>query len=119
MAHIYIALTLIFTVYGQLVIKWQIGAAGAMPPDFAGKVGFLFAQFLNPWILSGFASAFIAAMAWMAAMTHFALSYAYPFMSLAFILVMLFSIAFLREPLTLRTTAGTLLVMAGLALIAR
>lgn len=119
MAHLYIALTLIFTVYGQLVIKWQISLAGALPSGFLPKAAFLLGQFTNPWILSGFASAFLAALAWMAAMTHFELSYAYPFMSLAFVLVMVFSILFLGDPLTWRGTLGTLLVMAGLCVIAR
>jgi multidrug transporter EmrE-like cation transporter len=119
MGHLYIALTLLFTVYGQLVIKWQISQSGALPPDLAGKMGFLLGQLANPWIVSGFASAFLAALAWMAAMTQFELSYAYPFMSLAFVLVMAFSIAFLGEPLTLSRGLGTLLVVAGLAILAR
>ncbi|MBS0593602.1 MAG: EamA family transporter [Proteobacteria bacterium] len=119
MGHLFIALTLLFTVYGQLVLKWQMGNAGALPDGAADKLLFLLRQFLNPWILSGFVSAFVASMAWMAAMTRFDLGYAYPFMSLAFVIVMLFGIAFLGEALSLRKAAGTLLVMAGLVIIAR
>jgi uncharacterized membrane protein len=55
----------------------------------------------------------------MAAMTRFDLNYAYPFMSLAFVIVMLFSVLFLGEAITLPRLGGTLLVMAGLILIAR
>lgn len=119
LGHLFIALTLLFTVYGQLVLKWQMGNAGALPDGAADKLLFLLRQFLNPWILSGFVSAFVASMAWMAAMTRFDLGYAYPFMSLAFLIVMLFGIAFLGEALSLRKAAGTLLVMAGLVIIAR
>jgi len=42
----------------------------------------------DPLIFSGFASAFIASFFWMAAMTKFELSYAYPFMSRVFVLVL-------------------------------
>lgn len=117
--HVYILLTLLLTVYGQLVLKWQMGHAGPMPADNLDKVVFLLRQFLNPWIMSGFASAFLASLAWMAAMTRFDLNYAYPFMSLAFIIVMLFSVLFLSEALTPQRALGTVMVVAGLVVIAR
>ena len=117
--HAYILLTIAFTVYGQLVLKWQIGQAGQLPADAAGKIAFLLRQFLNPWILSGFAAALIASLAWMAAMTRFEINYAYPFMSLAFVVVMGFSVLFLGEQLSAQRVAGTLLVVAGLVVITR
>jgi len=117
--HSYIVATLALTVYGQLVLKWQISGAGPMPAGTLAKLAFLFNQFLNPWIISGFASAFLASLAWMAAMTRFELNYAYPFMSLAFIFVMVFSVLFLGEAITTWRVFGTLLVMTGLIVIAR
>ena len=39
-------------------------------------------------------------------MTRFDLNYAYPFMSLAFIIVMFFSVFFLNESLTLQSVIG-------------
>lgn len=119
LGHVLIALTLLFTVYGQLVLRWQMGGAGPLPEGHVEKLLFLLRQFANPWILSGFVSAFLASLAWMAAMTRFELGYAYPFMSLAFVVVMLFGIAFLGEAPSLRKFAGTLLVMVGLVVIAR
>ncbi len=117
--HIYILLTLAFTVYGQLVLKWQMGHAGPLPQGGLEKLGFLLQQFLNPWIFSGFVSAFVASLAWMAAMTRFPLNYAYPFMSLAFVIVMALGVLFLGEAINLRKVLGTLMVMAGLVIIAR
>jgi len=117
--HLYILLTLAFTVYGQLVLKWQIGQAGPMPADSLAKLLFLLKQLLNPWIISGFVSAFLASLAWMAAMTRFELNYAYPYMSLAFVIVMVFSVLFLGELLTWQRILGTLLVMGGLVVISR
>jgi multidrug transporter EmrE-like cation transporter len=117
--HCFIALTLLLTVYGQLVLKWQMGGAGSLPEGGFDKLLFLLRQLLNPWILSGFVAAFLASMAWMAAMTRFDLGYAYPFMSLAFVLVMIFGVAFLGEAASLRKLIGTLMVIAGLIVIAR
>lgn len=117
--HVCIALTLAFTVYGQLVLKWQMGGAGPLPEGAVAKLSFLLLQFLNPWILSGFVSAFLASLAWMAAMTRFDLGYAYPFMSLAFVIVMVLGVVFFGESPSLQKATGTLLVMAGLVVIAR
>jgi drug/metabolite transporter (DMT)-like permease len=117
--HVYILLTLLFTVYGQLVLKWQMGRSGSMPEGGIDKVLFLLQQFFNPWIISGLFAAFLASLAWMAAMTRFELNYAYPFMSLAFVIVMLFSVLFLNESLTLRSVLGTVMVVSGLIVIAR
>lgn len=117
--HFYIVVTLFFTVYGQLVLKWQIGGAGPLPETGPEKVMFLLRQLLNLWILSGFLSAFLASLAWMAAMTRFDLSYAYPFMSLAFVIVMIFGALFLGEVVNLPKMLGTLMVIAGLVVIAR
>lgn len=117
--HVYILLTLLFTVYGQLVLKWQMGRSGSMPEGGVDKVLFLLQQFLNPWIISGLFAAFLASLAWMAAMTRFELNYAYPFMSLAFVIVMLFSVLFLNESLTLQNILGTVMVVSGLIVIAR
>lgn len=117
--HLYIALTLVFTVYGQLVLKWQMKGVGPLPPAPADKLLMLLGQFANPWIVSGLAAAFLASLAWMAAMTRFDLNYAYPFMSLAFVIVMGFSVLFLGEALSPAKAAGTLMVIGGLLLIAR
>ena len=88
---IYVFATIAFTVYGQLIIKWQVNQVGQLPVDTSDKAQFLLSILLRPWILTGFAAAFLAAVAWMAAMTKFKLSEAYPFTSLAFVLVMFFS----------------------------
>ena len=117
--HLFILLTLVFTVYGQLVIKWQVGGLGPLPQDNLDKLTFLLKQFMNPWIFSGLLAAFAASLAWMAAMTRFELNYAYPFMSLAFVIVMVLGVLFLGEAVNARKVLGTLMVVAGLVVIAR
>lgn len=117
--HLLVLLTILLTVYGQLVLKWQIGLAGPAPPDPLAKLLFLAAMLLKPWILTGFAAAFLASFAWMGAMTRLPLTYAYPFTSLSFVLVMVFSALVLGEGVSPGRVVGTLIVMAGLVVIAR
>lgn len=112
--YIYILGTIVFTVYGQLILKWRIVEYGSLPQELNKKLFFLFNLFLDPYILSGFASAFLASLFWMAAMTKFDVSYAYPFMSLAFVSVLFLSAIFFSEPLTLHKIAGLLLIVTGI-----
>jgi multidrug transporter EmrE-like cation transporter len=113
---LYVALTVLFTVYGQLVLKWQVNLAGGMPENADGKILFLLRMLLNPWIISGFAAAFLASMAWMAAMTKFQLSFAYPFMSLNFVLVLVLSAWLFHEPLTVLKVVGLGFIIVGIVI---
>jgi multidrug transporter EmrE-like cation transporter len=114
MSYVYIGFTILFTVYGQIVIKWQAVNAGPLPEGFNDKLLFLINLVFNPWVLSGLAAAFLASLAWMAAMTRLPLSHAYPFMSLAFVLVLFLSAFFFHEPLTWPKIAGMALIVIGI-----
>ena len=119
MGYIYIALTILFTVYGQLTIRWQMAQAGELPPALMAKLVFLLNQLNNLWVLSAFGAAFIASLCWMAAMTKFELSFAYPFMSLSFVLVMLLSFFLFGELFAWNKVLGTLVIMGGLYILMR
>lgn len=114
MGYAFIALTVLLTVYGQVVLKWQVSLAGPMPAETSEKIGFLLGLLLKPWILSGFAAAFLASIAWMAAMTKFDLSYAYPFMSLNFVIVLVLSAVLFSEPVTAPKLIGLSLIIVGI-----
>lgn len=103
-----------FTVYGQLILKWRLSMKGALPEDLTGKLLFLTKAFLDPFVLSGFAAAFIASLFWMAVMTKFDISFAYPFMSLAFVAVLFLSALFFQEPITLGKVLGLALIICGI-----
>ena len=110
----YILGTILLMVYAQLVLKWQISQAGALPPAFLGKIVFLLHQFANVWILSSFAAMGIAALCWMAVLTRFELSYAYPFAGMTFVLVLGLSAVFFHETITVPKVLGMTLIVAGI-----
>ena len=117
--YLYILATIGFTVYGQLIIKWRIAKFGPLPEDLFEKLKFLILLLSDPAILSGFAAAFLASLAWMAAMTKFELSHAYPFMSLNFVVVLLLSGWLLSEPMTFQKALGVGLIVIGTIVAAR
>ena len=71
--------------------------------------------FINPWVVSALAALLIAVATWMAAMTRLQLSHAYPFVSLAFVLVVLCSAWLFHEPLNATKLAGLGLICIGIA----
>jgi multidrug transporter EmrE-like cation transporter len=115
----YIALTIALSAYGQLILKWRIRDVGPMPEDGLEKIRFLVLQIFDPAIFSSFVAAFLASLAWMAAMTRFDLSHAYPFTSLSFVVVLLLSAWLLNEPFTLQKAVGVALIVMGTAVAAR
>ncbi|MBI2841618.1 MAG: EamA family transporter [Acidobacteria bacterium] len=117
--YLYIAATVGLTVYGQLILKWRIRDFGPLPAGSFEKLKFLFWLLLDPAVFSGFAAAFLASLAWMAAMTKFELSHAYPFMSLNFVVVLLLSGWLLSEPLSWQKTLGVALIVIGTVVAAR
>ena len=106
--------------YGQLVLKWRIGNYGALPDPLSEKIVFLLRLLADGYILSGFVAAFVASFFWMAAMTKFDLSHAYPIIvgGLA-IVTSFFAILFLKESLTLFKISGLLLVVLGVYLLGK
>lgn len=119
MGYLYIAGTILFTVYGQLILKWRIVKYGALPNGLSEKIVFLLKLLFDPFIFSGFAAAFIASFFWMAAMTKFEVSYAYPFMSGAFVLVFIFSAILFQEVVTWQKIIGLLLIVTGIIITSR
>jgi len=113
LSYFLVVLTIAFTVYGQIVIKWQVLQAGALPLN-SGKLWFVLKLLLNPWVISALLAAFAAAVCWIGAMTKLELSKAYPFMALNFILVTLFANLLFNEPVTWPRVAGLVLVVLGL-----
>jgi len=117
MGYLYILGTIAFTVYGQLIIKWKVDQQGSLPDVFIDKLIFLLQLLMNPWILSGLFSAFLAALCWMAAMTKFDISYAYPFMSISFVLVFLLSAIYFNEPISIQKALGMSFVVLGIIIM--
>jgi uncharacterized membrane protein len=117
--YLYPLATLVLTAYGQLVIKWQVTRAGALPPDLSGKARFIGSLLANPWVISVFAAAALAAISWMLALTHFSLSRVYPVMSLSFGLVLLGSVLWLGEAFSWPKVAGVTIIALGLIVSTR
>lgn len=116
-AYGFVLVCIVFTVLGQLLIKWQAMNAGNFPASWPARASFFLNLVFNPWIMAGLASAVIAAFAWILAMTKLPISVAYPMMSLTYPLVMGLSWILLGESLSVWRVAGAAFILAGVALL--
>lgn len=117
--HLYIFVSLFLGIYSQLILRWQVSLAGPLPETVMGKFYFILHLFTNMWIISGLIATFLAGVVWMMAMTKFEISYAYPWMSLSFVLVTLFSVMFLGESYNFTKVIGISLVVSGIIILAK
>ncbi len=117
--HIYIFSTIFFTVYSQLIMRWQVSCAGSLPEGNYEKLLFIGNLLLNPWVLSSIVATFLAGVSWMLTMTKFEISYAYPWTALNFVLMLLLGVFLFNESFNLQKLVGTLVVVLGVVLIAR
>jgi multidrug transporter EmrE-like cation transporter len=111
--------TVLLSVCGQLLLKWQVSRVGGVTPGDPRGLLFLVGKLLfNPWIIAGLGSAFLASLLWMLALTKLDLSEAYPYTALSFVLILLTSYFLFGEPLTMGKVLGTGLVISGIFVLA-
>jgi drug/metabolite transporter (DMT)-like permease len=114
-SYLYVFGALALTVYGQILIKSRIlhYAASRTTVDYRA---FLLWMFFDPWIISVFVSAVVAAAFWMLALRNADLSLLYPFMALTFVLVPLFASLFFGEKVNTLQVLGLLMIVGGVSL---
>jgi multidrug transporter EmrE-like cation transporter len=115
MGYLFIAATILFTIYGQLVLYWRVSSRGIGLSGFnREEVTGLLRVLMDPWVLSGFGAAFIASIFYMIALSRFQLNHAYPFMSLTFPLVAVCSHFLFGDLLPARKVLGLGIIITGI-----
>jgi len=118
-AILYVLITIIGTVAGQLMLKSGMLQVGEIPSQTKEFMPFFFKALTNSRVILSFLLAFIAAMGWVAAVSKLRLSYAYPFMASTFAIVLVFSHFLFREEIPLVRWIGVLVIWFGVFLLSR
>ena len=112
--YLLIGATILFTVCGQLLVKGATLEIGQIPADFSGISQFLIRAFTNIKMIIGLTCAVIASITWMGALSRSNISFAYPFMGLAIVLVLALSPVVFKETIPWTRWVGVLIVCLGL-----
>ncbi|MEK7412353.1 MAG: EamA family transporter [Planctomycetota bacterium] len=111
-----IVLTIGLGTFGQLLLKWQV-AHMQLPAGLTDIPAFIVACILNPWIWLIFFMGLAMFMSWTMVLARLPLSFAYPFTSVTYVMVLLLSMVFFRERPAAATIVGTLVIVVGVVII--
>ena len=112
--YLLIAGTILLTVSGQLLIKSATNELGVIPAQAQDLLGFVFRAYLNWKVLAGLACAVLASVFWLGAVSRSNISFAYPFMGLAIVLVLVVSPLLFGENVPWTRWIGVALVCLGI-----
>lgn len=110
-----ILLSVFLSAGGQLLFKAAMNDFGVLELSIPALLRLL----SNPLLLLGLAVFFISAVLWLVALLRADLSFAVPFLSVAYILVLLGSVVLFQENISLLRLSGFAVIILGLFVIAR
>ena len=112
-------MTSIFTVIGQLIIKWRVDSMEfSLHGTAIEKITSVILLLFDKYIMVGLFSAMLAALFWMAALSKFNLSHAYPMIiALLTILTVAASVYILGESMSYIKIIGVSIVVIGLMVL--
>ena len=100
----------------------KLGMSGEMVVD-AIKAGDIWqiaiSTIQSGWVLTGLFLYVVGAIIWLFVLARVDVSYAYPFVGIGFIFTMVLGKIFLGDQITAIRITGTLVVVVGLAMVAR
>lgn len=112
----YILASVLLVNLGNLVAKYGLQQTSfSSSALISSYIGF----FTNPFILLGLTSVGISSIFWLAALSKADLSYAYPMISMGYIITAIASWIFFKENLTIIRMAGIFVICSGVFLMSR
>ena len=117
--YLLIGSTILLTVAGQLLVKSAALEFGEIPTVISQIIPFLFRAFRNLKLIAGLSCAVLASITWMGAVSRSEISFAYPFMGLAIVLVLVLAPILFGETVPWTRWLGVLIVCLGLWIAAK
>lgn len=118
----FILLSVALAATAQLTLKHgmnQVTNEGKLPLNLGQPVDMIRRVGLNVSVLGGLLIFVLSAAVWLVVLSRASLSFAYPFASLTYVLILLFDRLILDQPISGLRYAGVALIIAGLLLISR
>lgn len=104
---------------GQLALKVAVERANLKEAIGEGFAAAIAAAVTSPFFWAALVIYGVSVALWLWVLSEAELSVAYPFVSLGFVITMVFAVYFLNESLTHWKLIGTLLIVAGCAMVAK
>ena len=115
-----ILLSIAIAVGGQLLLKLGLNKMGSITVDSFGALGQLFSGIIkSPMVIIGLFCYVISAAIWLVVLSAVDLSFAYPFIGLTYVLILIISKFVLKEDVNPWRWAGAAIITIGVVVISR
>jgi drug/metabolite transporter (DMT)-like permease len=118
-AILYIMVSVLAGAIGQVLLKKGMGSMGPLTLSVNQLGNILWRMGTNPYVVTGLAIYLGGTVFWLTALSRVDLSYAYPFASLSYVVMLIASWALFKENITPLRLVGTLVACAGVFLISQ
>ncbi len=118
-AVIYILISVAGSAAGQLLLKKGMNSMGPITLSFNQFPSLVWQMVTNLDVFIGLVIYLLGTVFWLAALSRVDLSFAYPFASLNYIVILAASWIMFDEKITLSRLAGTIVIGIGVLLISR
>lgn len=116
---ILLLVTITLNVVGQMMMKRGMSSVGVISGDLATMGNTLMRAFVNPFVVAGVAAYAFSSIFWLVLLSRVDLSYAYPALSLGYVLITLVSAFVLGEQVSALRWAGVFVICLGVIIISR
>ncbi len=113
-----ILISVIFSIVGQLILKRGMSDLGPVSLTGRNILDTVWAIALNPYVIVGMIIFVTSFLLWLVGLSRVPLSYAYPFISLSYVVILAASYFLLGEPISLLRLLGVVVICAGVIVVA-
>ena len=118
-AVIYILISVLGGALGQILLKKGMSSMGPLTLSTNQAIPILWKMATNPYVIVGLGIYVIGTIFWLTALSRVDLSYAYPFASLSYVVMLIASWWLLDENISVLRIIGSIVVILGVILISR
>jgi drug/metabolite transporter (DMT)-like permease len=115
----YILISVLASIIGQLLLKVGMNRLGSITLSASQFLSVSWKMATNPYVFIGLAIYLAGTVFWLSALSRVDLSYAYPFASISYVVMLVASWMIFDEKITLGRVIGTVVIGIGVFLISR
>ena len=107
------------TVTGELLLKTGMNRHGVLEVSFSTLIPTAGKLLGNPFVVGGFVFVFSGALFWLAVLSRWPLTLAYPLLSISYIIGICASVLILKEKVSPIQVVGVFVIILGVFLVSR
>lgn len=116
---IFVILTVLLNALSQILLKKGTAKIGQVEYSANSVISLLTNAALSPYIILGLAVMTTSMCTHILSLSRFDVSFVFPFMSISYVIVMIFGFAFLGENLSLNKIFGISIILLGTLILSR